>query len=100
MKKYQIIGFTLSTMANSLLILRLKFYFLIVPLFIAQIIISVCFSVLFCIDFSSRAMRITVNLVSAVLTLLDIYCIIYIRQPIGLITLISTVMLIIKNILC
>ncbi len=63
MKKYKNIVLTLWAIANILLIQRLWDYLLIAPLFIVQIIISVCCSILFCIEFSSRAMRIVENVV-------------------------------------
>ncbi len=63
MKKYKIIGLTLWIIANALLTIRLCDYLPIVPLFTVQIIISVCCSILFCIEFSSRAMRIVENVV-------------------------------------
>lgn len=100
MKKYKIIGLTLWTIANILLIKRLWDYLPIVPLFTVQIIISVCCSILFCIEFLSKAMRIVENVVMTFLTLISICYIIHFRQPVGLITLISSATLIIKNILC
>lgn len=100
MKKYKIIGLTFWTMANAFLVLRLWGYIPIAPLFIAQIIISICCSTLFCIEFSSRAMRMVENVVMIFLMLLALCYIIHLRQPVGLITLISSTALIIKNILC
>ena len=61
MKKYKIIGLTIWTIANILLIKRRWDYLPIAPLFTVQIIISVCCSILFCIEFSSKAMRIVEN---------------------------------------
>lgn len=66
MKKYKIIGLTFWTTSNVLLIWRLRDYIPIAPLFVVQIIISVCCSILFCIEFSSRAMRIVENVVMIV----------------------------------
>lgn len=100
MKKYKNIGLTLWTIANILLVQRLWDYLPLVPLFTVQIIISVCSSILFCIEFSSRTMRIVENVVMIFLTPLALCYIIHFRQPVGIITLISSVTLIIKNILC
>lgn len=100
MKKYKNIVLTLWTIANVLLIWQLWDYLLIAPLFIVQIIISVCCSILFCIEFSSRAMRIVENVVMIFLTLIALCYIIHFRQPVGIITLISSTTLIFKNILC
>ena len=100
MKKYKIIGLTLWTIANAFLTLWLWKYLLITPLFVVQIIISVCCSILFCIEFSSKAMWIVENVVMVFLTLLALCYIIHFRQPVGFITLFSSATLIIKNILC
>lgn len=100
MKKYKIIGLTIWTIANILLIKRLWDYLPIVPLFTVQIIISVCCSILFCIEFSSKEMRIVENVVMSFLTLISLCYIIHFRQPVSFITLFSSAILIIKNILC
>lgn len=100
MKKYKIIGLTLWTIANILLIKGLWDYLPIVPLFTVQIIISVCCSILFCIEFSSKEMRIVENVVMTFLMLISLCYIIHFRQPVGFITLFSSAILIIKNILC
>lgn len=100
MKKYKIIGLTFWTTSNVLLIWRLRDYIPIAPLFVVQIIISVCCSILFCIEFSSRAMRIVENVVMIFLTLIALCYIIHFRQPVGFITLLSSATLIIKNIFC
>lgn len=100
MKKYKIIGLTLWKIANVLLIWQLWDYLLIAPLFIAQIIISVCCSILFCIEFSSIAKLIVENVVMIFLTLIAFCYIIHFRQPVGIITLISSTTLVFKNILC
>lgn len=67
---------------------------LITPLSIVQIIISVCCSILFCIEFSSKAMRIVENVVMAFLMLISLCHIIHFRQPVGFITLFSSAILI------
>ena len=100
MKKYKIIGLTTWTIANALLTWRLCDYLPIVPLFTVQIIISVCCSILFCIEFSSKEMRIVENVVMVFLTLLALCYIIHFRQPVGFFTLFSSATLIVKNILC
>ena len=100
MKKYKIIGLTTWTIANALLTWRLWDYLPITPLFIVQIIISVCCSILFCIEFSSKEMRIVENVVMTFLMLISLCYIIHFRQPVGIITLISSATLIIKNIIC
>ena len=56
--------------------------------------------ILFCIEFSSKAMRIVENVVMTFLTLISLCYIIHFRQPVGIITLISSATLIIKNNLC
>lgn len=96
MKKYKIISLTIWSIVNILLIKRLWYYLPIVPLFTVQIIISVCCSILFCIEFSSKEMRIVENVVMVSLTLLALCYIIHFRQPIGFITLFSCATLIIK----
>ena len=100
MKKYKIIGLTIWTITNILLIKRLWDYLPIVPLFTVQIIISVCCSILFCIESSSREMRIIENIVVIFLIFIAFCYIIHFRQPVGIITLFSSATLIIKNILC
>ena len=100
MKKYKIIGLTLWTIANILLIKGLWDYLPITTLFTVQIIISVCCSILFCIEFSSKTMRIVENVVMTFLTLISLCYIIHFRQPVGFITLFSCATLIINNILC
>ena len=100
MKKYKIIGLTTWTIANALLTWRLWDYLPITPLFIVQIIISVCCSILFCIEFSSKTMRIIENIVVIFLIFIAFCYIIHFRQPVGFITLFSSATLIVKNILC
>lgn len=100
MKKYKIIGLTTWTIANILLIKRLWDYLPITTLFTVQIIISVCCSILFCIEFSSKTMRIVEDVVMTFLTLISLCYIIHFRQPVGFITLLSSATLIVKNILC
>lgn len=100
MKKYKIIGLTLWTIANAFLTLRLRDYIPIVPLFTVQIIISVCCSILFCVDFSSKTMWIIENIVEILLIFIAFCYIIHFRQPVSFITLFSSAILIIKNILC
>lgn len=100
MKKYKIIGLIPWTIANVLLIWWFRYYIPIAPLFVVQIIISVCCSILFYIEFSSKAMRIVENGIMVFLIVLALCYIIHFRQPFGLITLISSTTLIIKNILC
>ena len=91
MKKYKIIGLTFWTIANALLPLRLWDYLPITPLFTVQIIISICCSILFCVDFSSKTMRIIENIIVIFLIFLALCYIIHCRQPVSLITLISSV---------
>ena len=79
MKKYKIIGLTLWTIANALLTWRLWGYLTIAPLFVVQIIISVCCSILFCIEFSSRAIRIVGNIFFGI----NIYTILYLHPNIA-----------------
>ena len=100
MKKYKIIGLTLWTITNALLIVRLWDYLPITPLFIVQIIISVCCSILFCIEFTSKTMRIIENIVVIFLIFIAFCYIIHFRQPVGFITLFSSTTLIFKNIFC
>ena len=77
MKKYKIIGLTLWTIANAFLTLWLWKYLPITPLFVVQIIISVCCSILFCIEFSSRAN------IAILFVFLALYYMIYFRQPVS-----------------
>ena len=100
MKKYKIIGLTTWTIANALLTFRLWDYLPIIPLFTVQIIISICCSILFCIEFSPKEMRIVENVVMTFLMLISLCYIIHFRQPVGFITLFSSATLIVKNILC
>lgn len=100
MKKYKNIVLTFWTIANILLIQRLWDYLLIAPLFIVQIIISICCGILFCVEFSSRAMRIVENGIMVFLIVLALCYIIHFRQPVGFFTLFSSATLIVKNILC
>ena len=99
MKKYKIIGLTTWTIANALLTFRLWDYLPIIQLFTVQIIISICCSILFCIEFSPKEMRIVENVVMTFLMLISLCYIIHFRQPVGFITLFSSATLIIKNIL-
>ncbi|MGN0493140.1 MAG: hypothetical protein ACI4F7_05770, partial [Acutalibacteraceae bacterium] len=100
MKKYKNIVLTLWTIANALLTWRLWDYLPIATLFIVQIIISICCSVLFCIEFSSKTMRIIENIVVVFLFFIAFCYMIHFRQPVGLITLFSSAIIIIKNIIC
>ncbi len=100
MKTYKIIGFTLWTIGNILITLRLWNYLSVAPLFTVHIIISVCCSILFCIDFSSRIMKAVIYFLSAVIIQLAVYNLIYFCQPLGIITVISPGILICKNVIC
>ena len=100
MKKYKIIGLIPWTIANVLLIWWFRYYIPIAPLFVVQIIISVCCSILFCIEFSSKAMRIVENGIMVFSIVLALCYIIHFRQPGGFFTLFSSATLIVKNILC
>ncbi len=97
MKKYQIIGFTLWTLGNIALILRMWDYILIAPVLAAQVIIWICGSVLFCIDISSRGLFIALNTTLVITGLLGILYFLYYRNPIGFITLIAVFAVIFKN---
>ncbi len=97
MKKYQIIGFTLWTLGNILLFLRMWDYILIVQILAAQVTIWICCSVLFCIDISSRGLFIAINTTLVITGLLSILYFLYYRNPIGVVTLIAVFAVIFKN---
>ncbi len=97
MKKYQIIGFTLWTLGNIELTLRLWDYILIAPVLAVQIAICICCSVLFCIDISSRGLFIVINSTLVITGLLSILYFLYYRNPIGVISLIAALAVIFKN---
>ncbi len=100
MKTYKIIGFTLWSVANILITLRLWDYLSVAPVFTVHIIISFCCSSLFCIDFSSRIMKAIIYILLAVIILLAAYNLIYFRQPVGFISIISSAILIFKYVFC
>ncbi len=97
MKKYQIIGFTLWTFGNILLILRMRDYILIAPVLAVQVAIWICCSILFCVDISSRGLFITINATLVITGLLGILYFLYYRNPLGVITLIAVFAVIFKN---
>ncbi len=97
MKKYQIIGFTLWTLGNILLILRMWDYILIAPVLAVQVAVWICCSVLFCIDISSRELFIAINTTLVITGLLGILYFLYYRNPIGVITLIAVFAVNFKN---
>ncbi len=97
MKRYQIIGFTLWTLGNILLILRMWDYILIAPILAVQVVIWICCSILFCIDISSRGLFIVINTTVVITGLLGILYFLYFRNPIGVITLIAAFAVIFKN---
>ncbi len=97
MKKYQILGFTLWTLGNIALILRMCDYILIAPVLAAQVAIWICCSILFCINISSRGMFIAINTTLVIMGLLGIFYFLYYRNPIGVITLIAVFAVIFKN---
>ncbi len=97
MKKYHIIGFTLWTLGNIALILRMCDYILIAPALAIQVVIWICCSVLFCIDVSSRGMFIAINTTLVITGLLGILYFLYYRNPIGVITLIAIFAVIFRN---
>lgn|GEM_PF-4684938 len=72
MKNYQIIGFTLCTFGNILLIQQMRDYIFIAPILAAQVIIWICCSILFCVDISSRELFIAINTVLVIVGLLGI----------------------------
>ncbi len=100
MKTYKIIGFTLWSIANILITLRLWDYLKLVPLFVIHIIISFCCSILFCIDFSSKTIRVFTYILSALIIMLGVIYAVYFRQPIGFISIISPAILILKYVFC
>ena len=100
MKTYKIIGFTLWNLVNILITFRLWDYLSVVPLFVVHIIISVCCSILFCIDFSSKTIRVFTYILSAVMIMLGVIYAVYFRQPIGFISIISSTILILKYVFC
>ncbi len=97
MKKYQIIGFTLWTLGNILLILRMWDYILIAPVLAAQMLIWICCSILFCINISSIGLFIAINTILVVTGLFGFLYLFYFRNPIGIITAVATITLISKN---
>ncbi len=97
MKKYQIIGFTLWTLGNIGLTLRLWDYIPIAPVLAAQVAIWICCSVLFCIDISSKGLFIVINTTVVITGMLGILYFLYYRNPIGVITLIAVFAVIFKN---
>ncbi len=97
MKKYQIIGFTLWTLGNIALILRMWDYILIAPVLAMQVVIWICCSILFCIDISSRGLFIAINSTLVITGLLGILYFLYYRNPIGVVTLIAVFAVIFKN---
>ncbi len=100
MKTYKIIGFTLWSVANIIITLRLWDYLSVAPLFVAHIIISICCSILFCVDFSSKTMRVFTYILSALMIMLGVIYAVYFRQPIGFISIISSTILIFKYVFC
>ncbi len=100
MKTYKIIGFTLWTIGNILITLRLCDYLSVAPVFTVHIIISFCCSILFCIDFSSRMMKAIIYILLVIIVLLAAYNLIYFRQPVGFISIISSIILILKYVFC
>ncbi len=100
MKIYKIIVFTLWTIGNILITLRLWDYLSVAPLFIVHIIISFCCSILFCIDFSSKTIRVFTYILSALMIMHGIIYAVYFRQPIGFISIISSAILILKYVFC
>lgn len=100
MKTYKIIGFTLWSIANILITIRLWDYLKLAPLFAVHIIISFCCSILFCIDFSSKTIRVFSYILSALMIMLGIIYEVYFRQPIGFISIISSTILIFKYVFC
>ena len=100
MKTYKIIGFTLWNIANILITLRLWDYLKLVPLFTTHIIISFCCSILFCIDFPSKTIRVFTYMLLALMIMLGVIYAVYFRQPIGFIPIISSTLLISKYVFC
>ncbi len=100
MKTYKIIGFTLWTIGNFLITLRLWNYLSVAPLFVAHIIISFCCSILFCIDFSSKTIRMFTYILSTLMIMLGVIYAVYFRRPIGFISIISSTVLIFKYVFC
>ncbi len=100
MKTYKIIGFTLWSIANILITLRLWDYLSVAPLFTVHIIISFCCSILFCVDFSSKTIRVFAYILSALMIMLGIIYAVYFRQPVGFISIISSTALIFKYVFC
>ncbi len=94
------IGFTLWTIGNILITLRLWNYLSVAPLFVAYIIISICCSILFCVDFLSRMMKAIIYILLVIIVLLAAYNLIYFRQPVGFISIISSTVLIFKYVFC
>ncbi len=97
MKKYQIIGFTIWTLGNILLILRMWDYTLIAPVLAVQVAIWICCSLLLCIDISSRGLFVAINTTLVITGLLGILYFLYYRNPIGVVTLIAVFAVIFKN---
>ena len=100
MKTYKIIGFTLWSIANILITFRLWNYLSVAPLFTVHIVISFCCSILFCIDFSSKTIRVFAYILSALMIMLGIIYAVYFRQPVGFISVISSTLLILKSVFC
>ncbi len=100
MKKHKLIGFALWSVANIILILHLWEYLIIAPVLAVQVVIWICCSVLFLMDVSSRGIRIGINISAILVGLLAIFYILYFRQPIAWLTLISSTTLPIKDFLC
>ncbi len=100
MKTYKIIGFTLWSVANILITLRLWDYLKVAPLFVVQIIISFCCSILLCIDFSSKTMRGFTYIIATLIIILGVVYAVYFRQPVGFISIISSTILIFKYVFC
>ncbi len=100
MKTYKIIGFTLWNIANILIVLRLWNYLSVAPLFAVHIIISICCSILFCVDFSSKTMRGFTYIIATLIIILGVIYAVYFRQPIGFISMISSTLLIFKYVFC
>ncbi len=97
MKKHQILGFTLWTLGNIILTLRMWNYILIAPILTVQVVIWICCSILFCVNISSRGLFIAINTILVITGLLGILYLLYYRNPIGVITLIAVFAVIFKN---
>ncbi len=73
MKRHKLIGFGLWTVANILLILRLREYLIIAPVLAVQVVIGICCGVLFCVVISSRDICIGINIVAILVRLITIF---------------------------